>query len=329
MLSRGAASSPTPRRAWAQRMRPPRPVKPRNRGRRLRGLGRLPLRAALLLLAAVLASGGPGTSLAGELEIYRPRHRPAAELAPLVSGVLAPAGAAIADPGSGRLIIRGDRASIKAALAILHELDRPLTAYRVESTLTTLRELRRTGLEIEGWVQAGEVRIGRGTAPAGTARLTVHSVLSEGDTRFQGVVTTLDGHPAEIWTGTVHPERVRTLHERLGRIEVYETTTLVPVRTGFRVLPRGLGDGRVQLEIAPVSAEEAPEGTVVRAGAATQVIVSPGEVLAIASLAGGERALSIDPFGILDLREGATHAVLLVTVETIRGPTPDSPGFGR
>ncbi len=280
------------------------------------------LRAALFLLAVIVAWGGPTASAADELEIYRPRHRLASELAPLVSGVLAPSGLAMADPGSGRLIIRGDRASIKTALELLRELDAPLSAYQVRSTITTLRELRRTGFEIAGWIEAGPVRIGRGTAPDRNARLRVRSILAVGDTRFQGLVTTLDGHAAEIWTGTTHPERVRTRKAGTGSLEVLETTTLVPIQTGFRFLPRGLPDGRVRLHIAPVTAEEEPQGRVVRASATPEIIVTPGEVVVIAS--GQERVseISVDPFASLDLREGTTDTVMLVTVERLSRPTP-------
>jgi hypothetical protein len=280
------------------------------------------LRAALFLLASVLAWSGPGTIQADELEIYRPRHRVAAELAPLVSGVLAPSGIAVADPGSGQLIIRGDRASIKAALELLRELDVALNAYRIQSTLTTLRELRRTGFEIAGWVRGGTVRIGRGEAPEGRSRLRVRSILSEGETRFQGVVTTLEGYPAEIWTGTTYPARVETWNEQLGRVEVHDTTTLVPIRTGFRVLPRSMSNGRVNLEIVPVSAEEEPEGLVVRAGAATQVIVTEGEVVLIASVQGERDEITIDPFATLDLQEEASDTVMLVMVDRIPGSRP-------
>ena len=93
------------------------------RGRPTDPWGVTPALRATLFLLAVIAWGGPTTSAADELEVYRPRHRLASELAPLVSGVLAPSGLAMADPGSGRLIIRGDRASIKTALDLLRELD--------------------------------------------------------------------------------------------------------------------------------------------------------------------------------------------------------------
>jgi hypothetical protein len=251
------------------------------------------------------------------LETYRPQHRSAAELAPLVSEILAPEGTAVSDPGGGVLLMRGDPTSIKRAIQLLRELDAPIPVYRVESTLTTLRELRRVGIRVDGWVQAGEIRVGKVRAVDRELRVRVRAALSEGEERFQGFVTVLDGSRAEIWTGTTYPERIQSLHEEAGRLRVYETTTLVPVRTGFAVLPRGLADGRIDLELAPISAEETAEGTVVRAGMATRITLHPDELVVVAGIREVGQELRIDPFGTLDHREGEWETVLLVRVDPL------------
>ena len=93
-------------------------------------------------------------------------------------------------------------------------------------------------------------------------------------------------------------------------------------RTGFRVLPRSMSNGRVNLEIVPISAEEEPEGLVVRAGAATQVIVTEGELVLIASVQGERNEITIDPFATLDLQKEASDTVMLVTVDRIPGSRP-------
>jgi type II secretory pathway component GspD/PulD (secretin) len=274
-------------------------------------------RSTLLVGAVFLALAGVLVAASERLEIYRPQHRGAAELAPLVSGVLAPEGAAIPDPGSNQILIRGDPAAVGRALALLKEVDVPLRVYRVESTLTTLRELERVGLRVDGWIQGGEIRVGKARGVAEAPRIQVRSVLSEGEDRFWTSVAVVDGKRAEIWTGTTYPERERTLQEEAGRLRVYETTTLVPIRTGFAVRPRLMRDGRISLEVACLSAEEATEGTVIRAGTSTHVTLKPGESLAIASLRESDHQVRVDPFGSLDLREGARDSVLLVRVEPL------------
>ncbi len=284
------------------------------------------LRPTHLVLAALLAAAGAGPAAGDRLETYQPQHRSAAELAPLVSEILAPEGTAVSGPGGGALLMRGDAASIKQALQLLRELDVPIPAYRIESTLTTLRELRRVGVSVKGWMQAGEIRVGKVRTSEERLRVRVRSVLSEGEERFRGFVTVLDGNRAEIWTGTTYPERVRSLHEEAGRLRVYETTTLVPVRTGFAVLPRGLADGRIDLELAPISSEEAPEGAVVRAGMVTRVILHPGELAVVAGIREASQEIRIDPFATLDLREGARETVLLVRVDPLAEAPPSQPG---
>ncbi len=272
--------------------------------------------AAVVLLWATAPLPGAAEE---RLEVYRPRSRPAIELAPIVGGILDPTGIAIPDPGTGQLILRGDSASIDRALEVLGEIDVPLHTYRIESTMTTLQELRRQGIQIEGWALAGEFRIGRLRPGPDGLRVRVRSVLSEGEDRFEGLVTTLEGSSAEIWTGTTHPERTRTLHERSGQLRVYETTTLVPVRTGFRVRPRDLGNGRVDLEISAVSSEEEPEGTVVRSSVSTHLQIRVEELVVIARLQASEQTLSIDPFAHLDWSDKTHDTVLLVQV-TPTGP---------
>jgi hypothetical protein len=217
-------------------------------GRAIAGFGFLLL---LGLLAPATVVGGPGD----RVEVYAPRHRTVEDLAPLVSGVLAPSGEAIPDPSSGRLILRGDAASVERALEVLASLDTPIRSYRVESILSTLRDLDRMGVELGGWLESGGVRIGRASGPEGVA-VRLDALRSSEDRHFRGLVTVIDGRAAELWTGTEEPRRSRHIEREGGRVRIHETTTLVPVRTGFRVVPRGLPDGRVDGRPRPIDSPE-------------------------------------------------------------------------
>lgn len=297
----------------AQPKRHCRPVKP---GHPRGGRRRRVLRSLSLLLALALLPGAAGDGL----EAYRPRHRSAAELAPIAAELLAPEGSAIVDPGTGTLILRGPREALIETLALLRRLDVPFPTYRVEAVLTRLGELERLEIAVESWIRAGELRVG--TVPGHPRKLALRarSVLAEGEERFEGELVVREGQGGEFWTGTTHPERVQTAQERAGELRGYESSTLVPVRTGLRAVPRGHADGTVELAIAPVVAEPGPERSVLRTAAAAHVRLRPGQMAVVASIQQAESRTAIDPFAALDLREGASQAVLLVRVERLPDP---------
>jgi type II secretory pathway component GspD/PulD (secretin) len=246
------------------------------------------------------------------------------DLAPLVSGVLAPSGEAIPDPSSGRLILRGDAASVERALEVLASLDTPIRSYRVESILSTLRDLDRMGVELGGWLESGGVRIGRASGPEGVA-VRLDALRSSEDRHFRGLVTVIDGRAAELWTGTEEPRRSRHIEREGGRVRIHETTTLVPVRTGFRVVPRGLPDGRVELELVSVAARSDLDGDIAQTGTATRVAVAPGELIVVGTIGREDRQTSTNRFSGVARQEESTETVLLLRVDPLTHPAaPDS-----
>jgi hypothetical protein len=271
----------------------------------------MPRALALVALVAALAS----PVAAWGAEVFKPRYRPAEELVPVAEGILGPGGMVAADPRTGWLILRGDPGPVAEALETLQRLDVRPASYRVWSTLTRTAELERAGVSVSGWVRAGDVRIGRaGWVPRGLW-VSPRGLLAQGESTFTGEVAVLEGAAAEVWTGTVFPERQTFADGRGGRVRVYETATLVPVQTGFRVRPRGRADGSIEVEITPVISERDADGTLVRAAAATAVVVRPGETVVIASAHETGAQIALDPFATLDYREGANDSTLLVRVE--------------
>ena len=200
----------------------------------------------------------------------------------------------------------------------------PPVMYQIAATLTTLRALETRGVSVERWTRSGEVRVGRVAGPSAEGSglaVRLHTLATDDHARFHGTVAVLDGSSAELWTGTVHPERVRVRRvigsDRGSEVRVYDTRTLVPVRTGFRVAPRRQPDGRIELEIAPIIEERTERGTVVRAAAATRVVAAPGQPVAVASAASRNEHITIDPFGRIDHREGANESAFIVVAEEI------------
>ena len=194
------------------------------------------LRQALLgavLMLAVLVAAGPAD--AGELKLYRPQNRPAAELVGLAFSLLAPEGIAVADPRTGTLILRGSPEALAQTLEALRALDQPLANYRIESTLTTQRELDHRGFSVDGWLNAGDLRIGRVRSSEDGLRVVFRTYRTQGTETFRTNLTVLEGHYGEIWTGSLLPVKVRTFQERNTDRTIFETTALVPLRSGIRV----------------------------------------------------------------------------------------------
>jgi hypothetical protein len=279
------------------------------------GLGRLGvLSAAALLLGAA------------EVAEYRPHSRPAGELAPIANGLLGSEGGAVADPAGRALLLRGEPEAIGRTLELLRSLDVRAPTYRVESVLTRLSELRRIGVEVEGWTEIGPIRLGRVSAPVPAAapgggepgvevRIGALRVMSE--TRVDGLVTVLDGRSAELWTGALQLETTRRLRARGGEVRIEETSALVPVRTGLRVTPRGQPDGTVELEIAPVLSERGPDGVIIRSAAASRNRIRVDELVAVARAAEAGSAASIDPFGGAERRAGSRDSTFLIRVRRL------------
>jgi hypothetical protein len=247
---------------------------------------------ALVLCAAALAA--EAFAQGARFRIYEPRSRTAEELAPLVAPVLGPDGAAVPDPHGGRLILQGDPAAIAEALAALETLDAPLRQYRIESETRGRESLDTAFAQAGGWVDRGSLRI---------ARIAAGARIGGRSRRVAASVVVLEGRTAEVWTGTAVPVR-------LGA-----ELALVPVESGFRVCPHGLGSGEIEIEVTPIVAERGRGGEIQETGASTRVRVRPGESLAIAGVGetSEERGVSLPPGARAESRGNDSAVILRVT----------------
>ena len=290
---------------------------PHRKGERRGVKSALVLGAALLTLAFSAAAGG--------LEIYVPRNRTAEELAPLVQAMLADQGSAVADPHSGKIVLSGDPAAIASALEALRSLDQAVRQYRVESETSTREALDRASASVAGWIEAGNLRIGRVVGPEGV-NLHASAGGAGSSARVAASVVVMEGRSAEIWTGADYPVTTRTV-ERAGPYgRVTETTELVPVRSGFRVRPRSAGPEAIEVEITPIVEELGPEGSIRETGASTQIRVRPGESVAIGGLTRRESSAGADVFHGAERGAGASESLLVVRVTPLDDAPPTSRG---
>ena len=252
-----------------------------------------------------------------EVELYKPEHRLPSELRALAEGVMG-SGTVSTDPGTGTLVLHGPRDEVRRALEVLRKLDVPLRTYQIESQTTPAEDLAARGFDVSGWVRMGALAMGRGVSPEGGLHLSAGHSHQQSRRRFHATVAVRDGSEAEVWTGLSVPAAVR-LHED-GEGRVFVTPRLRPARSGFRVSPRGMGDGSVELTIQAVTAQDSLEHPVIETGARTRVRVEPGEWIALATIS---RSSSHDGRGTLAWQDDLMRReeVLLVRVRI-----PDSAG---
>ncbi len=269
------------------------------------------------LLVGLICGLSVGARAADEVQLYRPQSRPATELAPLVQDILGPEGAALPDPGSGALLLRGSPADVRQALELLRQLDAPVRSFRVTTEVVSREEARSRGFGVEGWVQVGALRVARlrgGTEPAGVAvRLDTREISRSGQRRTEVVV--VEGREARIATGHLFPVLVyRERHEPRGPAELLVSPTLMPVESGARVRVRGAGDGLLDVELEPFDAAvDRPSFAM-----ATRVRMRPGETLAVGGIDRGRGTAGGGAFGYAE-RESTQDLVVLLHVAPVEG----------
>jgi len=281
------------------------------------------VKSGFVIFVALLALAF--SAVGGALEIYVPRNRTAEELAPLVQALLADQGSAVADPHSGKIVLSGDPGAIAQALEALRSLDQEVSQYRVESETSTREALDRASASVAGWIEAGDLRIGRVVGPEGV-RLRASAGGAGSSERLAASVVVMEGRSAEIWTGADYPLTTRTLERAGPYARVSETTELVSVRSGFRVRPRSAGPEAIEVEITPIVEQLGPGGSIRETGASTQIRVKPGESVAIGGVTRQERSAGADVLRGAERGSAASESLLVVRVTPLAEAPPAARG---
>ncbi len=238
-----------------------------------------------------LATGALLFAIAGHteerrIELYEPRARVADELLPLARAVLGGEGEAVVDSGTGQLLLIGPPARVGEALAILEQQDRRLAQYEVHYESRTEAELESAGASVV-WRAGGRGPrigvLGNGVRVRG-GRLRASGGIRAADRgeSFSGMLRIEEGRTGEIATGSAFPvDLFGTGAFGYPRVE----TVYVETQRGFSVTARGVGEGRVEVSLAPIDERPLGNGAVERTAAATQVTVMPGETVVFARAA--------------------------------------------
>ena len=265
---------------------------------------------AALLVALSAAVAGADTL------VYKPRSRLAEELLPLAQAALAGEGNAVVDPGTNSLVLLGPGPALARARALLEQQDQALRNVVVHYESRRASELTSSGVRVAWQVAGGGVRVGNVFLPGAGNAVALRPEASQGREYggSQGMLRVLEGQPARISAGVEVPVTTRSV----SPWGVQSNTALVQAESGFEVVPRVLGDGRVRLDVSPFDARVAGgrpgQPVIERSGGATSVVVAPGERAAIASLA-GSRSTSGSGLSGGGTASSSDEVLLLVWVE--------------
>jgi hypothetical protein len=239
-------------------------------------MSRFRLAASLVALVALAAAVQAAER---KLQIYRPLTRSAAELLAPAQAALGDGGSAAIDAGTNALVLIGDEQAVAAALGVLAQLDRPLATVVLHYESERLEDLTARGIRVAWSVSAGSFRVGNVHAPPGTDLVAVRPFADRSERRssLAGMLRVQDGQVGRIETGTAVPivHQVSPWESQLG---------FVSAASGFEARPQLQGDGRVRVELQPFEGAVERGGVVRSGGAATEVTLQPGEILAIGGL---------------------------------------------
>ena len=245
---------------------------------------RRPFRASAL--AALLVALVAAATASADTLVYKPRSRLAEELLPLAQAALAGEGNAVVDRGTNSLVLLGPAPALARTRALLEQQDQALRNVTVYYESQRASELAASGLSVAWQLEGGGVRVGTVRRPGAGSAVAIRPEAREGREQggSRGMLRVLEGQPARIASGSEVPVTTRSV----SRFGVETNTVYAQAESGFEVVPRVLGDGRVRLDVFPIDARVAggrPGRPVIeRSGAETSVVVAPGERAAIASL---------------------------------------------
>lgn len=266
-------------------------------------------RAMALAVSVLLLSPAAAWAGATAVEIYEAANRPAAELLPLAEAAMAGEGSAAVDVGTNSVVLMGPSEAVERALALLRQQDRRRRTVLLRYESRRADELAAQEIRVD-WSTGGEsLRVGNVILPTDRTgvRASGRVIQSNREDSLAGTLRVLDGEAGHIGTGRQVPVRSRGIFN--------SQLAFVEAERGFTARPRILSDDRVQVEIQPTDEVVDDRGRVEFTGAATTVIVKPGETVALGGLSrssGGHREGS----RVITASEVARdERILLLTVE--------------
>lgn len=230
------------------------------------------LLAGLLVAATALADG--------RIEVYEPRHVPAAELVGAIRPLLGDN--ASVSSYQGRLVVKATAAEQAKIRDLVARLDRAPRRLLIELRQSGQQALTSRGVE---YGAAGQ-DLSIGQPPGGVSGMRYHSVQTRGSGHGSKQVQALEGRPALIRAGLSVPVYQGWQQVQGGRVYQGFQVDYRDASSGFYALPRVHGD-RVTVEI--YQQHDMPRGMVFETQSASTVLEGRlGEWMELASIGGHE-----------------------------------------
>jgi type II secretory pathway component GspD/PulD (secretin) len=214
------------------------------------------------------------TSIANEtvMEVIPLYNRPASELQPLIRPLLEGSEHVIAN--GSNLIIKASPRRIIEIKNLLKNLDTQLT----NLAITVLQSRTRSAEDLNASANIRlHVPIDHPSKTSGRIRGRFAQTEGLSNSESTQVVRTLEGSPARIKTGKVHPiQNIHVYDSGYGHPSISTNTQLIEATTGFIVTPRLTGN-QVTMNISPWSDTMNNSGIIDTQGASTTIRVNLGE----------------------------------------------------
>ena len=247
--------------------------------------------------------------LVQSIEVYRVQHRPAAELLAVAESALAADGQVTLDARTATLILNGTHDGVRRALALLRQLDQPLSSVILEQRLVESSELETLDARIAWKASLGPLHVGTLPLPGNALFVSLGAERTRARTTTAASLRLLEGSDGVIATGRALP----VLFEPYwGTV----TTGYVPVETGFEARATVLGPDRdrVRLELRPFAGRIGEHGELQYIAAATVIEVQPGETVVVGETS-SDTTSSITNLNGVGRERREARQLLLISVE--------------
>lgn len=210
---------------------------------------------------------------ADEARVLRVEHRSAAELIPLVEGLLSEGGKVSVDTRTNSLVVFDNKEVIEKIAALVAYLDRPLEQLRVRFRFQGGSTARGMGDGGSGRVSGDGWSVSSGPGGDGIA-VRAEARLARQGGEEESFISVMSGGTAYICVGKEVPFRERWIYLTRRYARIVEGVHFERVETGFEVRPTAMGD-KVQIEVIPRVSSFARRERVVRLTEAATTITVP------------------------------------------------------